>query len=286
VVINADSMQVYRGLEVLSAAPDAATRARAPHRLYGVLDPAELCSAGGWRDMATAELKRAHGAGLLPVVVGGTGLYLRSLTAGIARMPPVPREVRERVRARMAAEGSRALHAELQRRDPETAARLEPGDRQRIARALEILEATGKPLAAWQRGGDAAHETDGLRFFIVLLMPPRETLYADCDRRFAEMASSGALDEVRRLGERHLDPDLPAMKALGVPDLLRHLAGEISLEEACRQGQQATRRYVKRQVTWFRHQIVADYVLKTKYTENLKDEIFSEISRFLLTYPG
>jgi len=285
VVINADSMQVYRGLEVLSASPDAAMQARVPHRLYGVLDPAEICSAGRWREMALSELADARAAGRLPVVVGGTGLYLRSLMAGIARMPPIPREVRERVRDRMAERGSRALHEELRRRDPDSAARLEPGDRQRIARAIEVLEATGKSLTAWQRGGPADGGPAGFRFFVILLAPPRDGVYADCDRRFAEMLQGGALDEVRRLVARRLDSELPAMKALGIPDLRRHLAGEITIEEALRQGQQATRRYVKRQMTWFRHQIVADYVLETKYKEKLWDKIFSEISIFLLTCP-
>ncbi len=287
VVINADSMQVYRGLEILSSAPDATMRARVPHRLYGVLDPMEACSAGRWRDMAVPELEKAHREGRLPVVVGGTGLYLRTLMAGIAPMPPVPTEIRERVRSRMTREGSATLHVELSVQDPETAGRLEPADRQRIARALEILEATGRTLTSWQRGDDPPHGGSAvLRFFVVLLMPPRKEVYETCDRRFVQMLEGGALDEVRRLGEQCPDPDLPAMKALGVPCLLQYLAGGISREEACRLGQQATRRYAKRQMTWFRHQIIADFNLETQYNEKTKAETFSEISTFLLTCPG
>ena len=286
VVINADSMQVYCGLEVLSSSPEEAMKSRAPHRLYGVLDPAEVCSAGKWRDMAMEEIERAHGEALLPIVVGGTGLYLRTLMSGIARMPAIPGDVREHVRALMTTRGSQAMHRELRRRDPEMAARLEPGDRQRIARAIEILESTGQTMTAWQRGGEVSLAPAGLRFFTLLIMPPRDELYADCDRRFVEMLETGALEEARLLGERNLDPALPAMKALGVPDLLRHLSGEISREVACAQGQQATRRYAKRQVTWFRRQIVANLSISTKYNEKYKDKFFSDISTFLLTCSG
>ena len=285
VVINADSMQIYRGLKILSSAPDEAMRARAPHRLYGILDPAEPCSAGHWRALAVAEIERAHGAGLLPVVVGGTGLYLRALMSGIARMPPVPRPIRERVRARLAGAGSHALHDELRRRDPATAARLPPGDSQRIARALEVLEATGRSLTKWQ-GGASPADSDGFRFVTCLLLPPREEVYRACDDRFAGMLRSGALDEVRWLAERGLDPALPAVKALGVPDLMRYLAGEIPLDEARRRGQQATRRYVKRQMTWFRHQIIADYAIESQYNEQERDKIFSFITGSGLTGPG
>lgn len=282
-VINADSMQVYRGLETLSAAPDAAQRSRAPHVLYGVLDPATPCSAGDWRNLAVAEIEKAITRGMIPIVVGGTGLYLRTLMSGIARMPPVPKDIRGQVRARLAVSGSAALHGELARLDPEMASNLAPGDGQRIARALEIVEATGKTLSDWQRGDGMPDDPQRYAFFSVLLAPSREILYAACDARFAEMLDRGALEEVERLAERKLDPALPAMKALGVPDLLRHLSGEISREEACRLGQQATRRYVKRQTTWFRHQIVANYTLESQYSHRDRDDIFSKISTFLLT---
>lgn len=282
VVINADSMQVYRGLDILTSAPDPAMRARAPHRLYGFLDPGEPCSAGQWRARAMAEIGGAHDAGMLPVVVGGTGLYLRTLMSGIAPVPAVPQAVRDSVRARLAELGSRTLHAELRRRDPVAAARLAPGDSQRIVRALEVLEATGRSLTAWQRGG-AAEDDAGLRFVTCLLLPPRDALYRACDDRFDDMLEHGALDEMRALRARGLDPALPAVKALGVPELMRYLSGEIPLEEARRLGQQATRRYVKRQMTWFRHQIVADLTLQAQYHEQYREKIFSFITSSGLT---
>lgn len=283
VIINADSMQIYRGLEILTAAPEASQQSRVPHALYGVLDPATPCSAGDWYRLATIEIEKAIEAGKLPIVVGGTGLYLRTLVSGIARLPPVPREVRERVRGRLATAGSAALHKELEKRDPEMAARLAPGDSQRIARALEVVEATNRTLTEWQRGDGRRGEAPQYDFFTVLLMPSREVLYPACDQRFLGMLDNGVLDEMERLAKRQLDPALPAMKALGVPDLLRHLSGEISREEACRLAQQATRRYVKRQMTWFRHQIIANYSLESEYSDSHRHKIFSEISTFLLT---
>lgn len=286
VVINADSMQIYRGLEVLSASPDAATRARAPHRLYGVLDPAEACSAGWWRARAMAEIAAAAKEDRLPVLAGGTGLYLRALMTGLARLPPVPRAVRDAVRARLAAAGAPALHAELARRDPASAARIGPTDPQRIARALEVLEATGRPLSDWQRAEAGAADTEGLAFLTLLLLPPRPALYATIDARFVAMVQEGGLAEVRALAARGLDPALPAMKALGVPDLIAHLEGALSLEEAVRRGRQATRRYAKRQVTWFRHQIIADFTLEPQFSECYREKIFSIISEFLLTHRG
>jgi tRNA dimethylallyltransferase len=282
VVINADSMQVYRGIEMLSAAPDAVLQARVPHRLYGILDPAEPCSAGDWRERAIAEIRIAHDRGALPVVTGGTGMYLRALMTGLARMPPIPDDIRSTIRHRMEAEGSVALYEILHERDPATAAMLSPGDRQRISRGLELLEATGRGLHAWQKGGENLSEDD-IRFFSILLLPPREALYRAVEARFDEMVRSGALDEVRQLAARELDPALPIMKALGVPDLLRHIGGEIDRDAACRGASQATRRYVKRQFTWFMHQFIANIRIDTQYSEIKSDNIFSEISSFLLT---
>jgi tRNA dimethylallyltransferase len=282
VVINADSMQVYRGIEMLSAAPDAVLQARVPHRLYGILDPAEPCSAGDWRERAIAEIRIAHDRGALPVVTGGTGMYLRALMTGLARMPPIPDDIRSTIRHRMEAEGSVALYEILHERDPATAAMLSPGDRQRISRGLELLEATGRGHHAWQKGGENLSEDD-IRFFSILLLPPREALYRAVEARFDEMVRSGALDEVRQLAARELDPALPIMKALGVPDLLRHIGGEIDRDAACRGASQATRRYVKRQFTWFMHQFIANIRIDTQYSEIKSDNIFSEISSFLLT---
>lgn len=286
-VINADSMQIYRELPILSAAPGADVRARVPHRLYGVIPASEACSAGRWRTLALAEIEAARSKGSLPVVTGGTGLYLRALVTGLARIPPVPEAVRDAVRHRLDEDGAAALHDELARRDPAVAARLSPGDGQRIARALEVLDATGRSLGDWH-GGQAEDNGAGVGpgFLTILMMPPRDELYAACDRRFEAMIAAGAVDEARRLGEAGLDPALPAMKAVGLRELLRHIGGEITLDEACRLGQQGTRRYAKRQMTWFRHQMTPDFLAPEKYSKSLVARIFSYISNNMLTSLG
>lgn len=256
-VINADSMQLYADLDVLTARPGPADLARVPHRLYGVLPASERGSAARWRAMALAEIAAAHAAGRLPVVVGGTGLYLRSLMEGLSAVPAIPEEVRRAAHARLQDLGGEAFRAELVARDP-ASAKLNPGDTTRLTRAWEVLEATGHPLSHWQtRTAEGAPE--GLAFTVLVLDPPREALYANCDRRFELMMGQGALEEVRRLDaqalEKSLSPDLPALKALGVPELRRYLRNELSLDEAIALAQQSTRRYAKRQVTWFRHQL-------------------------------
>jgi tRNA dimethylallyltransferase len=254
-VINADSMQVYRELTILTARPEGADLARAPHALYGVLPASARGSAAWWRTAALAEIETARDAGRLPVVVGGTGLYLRALMNGLAEIPPVPEAVREEARRRFREVGGPAFRAELVARDPDSA-RLDANDATRLTRAWEVVEATGRPLSEWQR--ESAHGAPGhLRFLTAVLTPPREPLYAACDRRFGAMMERGALEEARALDALGLDPDLPAMKALGVPELRRFLAGEWTLEQAVDKARQTTRNYAKRQLTWFRHQLPA-----------------------------
>ena len=255
VIINTDSMQVYRDLRVLTARPSLDEEARAPHRLYGTVDAAQNFSAGAWLDAAAAALAEARALRRRPIFIGGTGLYFRALTRGLAAVPPIAPEIREAVRQRLERDGVAALHAELARRDPAGAARLTVADWVRVARALEVLEGTGKPLAAWH--GQALppllppHEVGAALF----LAPERSALYARIDARFAAMLEAGALDEVAALRARRLDPLLPAMKAHGVPALIRHLDGELSLSEAAAIGCADTRHYAKRQFTWFRHQL-------------------------------
>jgi len=248
-VVNADSAQVYRDLPILSAAPSAEDRARAEHLLYGVLDGADPWSAADWANMAKREIARLHREDRLPILVGGTGLYLRTLLDGIAPVPAIDPGIRAQVRAASVGENLAAL-APL---DPIAAATLNPGDTTRIARALEVVKSTGKTLAEWQehRQGGIGEEID---LKALVLLPLRPWLYDRCDRRFAEMVGQGALDEVRSLFSRNLDPDLPVMRAIGVPELGAHLRGECSMDEAIAAGQQATRRYAKRQYTWFAHQ--------------------------------
>jgi tRNA dimethylallyltransferase len=289
VIVNADAMQVYRELEILTARPDAGALARAPHRLYGVLPGAEACSAGRWREMALAETAAAQAAGRLPLVVGGTGLYLRALARGLAPLPRVPAGLRRAARQRHRELGGAAFHAALAARDPATAARLEPGDSQRLIRAWEVLEATGRPLAEWQ-AADSGADTP-YRFLCIALLPPREALYAACDRRFLGMVEAGALDEVRALLALGLDPELPVMKALGVPELAAHLNAALPLETAVARAQQATRRYGKRQMTWLRTQLPRDFsgnqvslaAFQAQYSESLRGEIFTIIRDFVLT---
>jgi tRNA dimethylallyltransferase len=254
VIINTDSMQVYRDLRVLTARPTPDEEARAPHRLYGHVDAAMNFSAGAWVADAAKALAEARAQNRLPIFAGGSGLYFKALTRGLSAVPPIPPEVRERVRARLRQDGVEALHALLAQRDPASAERLKPRDRTRIARALEVVEATGRSLTDWHRDGLPPLLPQGT-FKAVFLEPERDELYARIDARFDAMLKAGALDEVAALGARHLDPLLPAMKAHGVPALIRHIAGEITLEQAAVIGRADTRHYAKRQFTWFRHQL-------------------------------
>ncbi len=259
VIINADSAQLYRDLPVLSAAPSAADSGRAEHRLYGVIDGAKSCSAADWAAMARREVEAAHKQRKLPILVGGTGLYLRTLLDGIAPIPPIDPQVRADVRAR----DVDANHARLKELDPAAAARLNPADTLRVARALEVMVSTKRTLADWQHlreGGIAV--TISLR--PIILLPPREWLYARCDQRFAAMMEHGAIDEVQALLARNLDPKLPVMRAIGVREIGAFLSGEIDRGKAIARGQQATRNYAKRQYTWFAHQPPAEWPRFTK----------------------
>ncbi len=255
-VINADSRQLYADLTILTARPGPAACALVPHQLYGVLPADETASAARWRDWALAEITACHRTAALPIVVGGTGLYLRALIEGLAPVPAVPPEVRQAAEDTWQRLGGAGLRAALARHDPETAARLAPGDRHRLIRAWEVWTATGRPLSAFRRSAPDGPPA-GLRFHLVTVLPPRAELYAACDGRFAAMVAAGALDEVAALRTRDLDSARPVMTALGVPELMRHLNGDLTLAEAVALAQQSTRRYAKRQSTWFRHQVIA-----------------------------
>jgi tRNA dimethylallyltransferase len=254
VVINADSMQVYRDLRVLTARPSAEEEAIVPHRLYGHVDAAVNFSAGAWVADVARVLAEARAQNRLAIFVGGSGLYFKALTRGLSAVPPIPSEIREAVRARMERDGVEALHVELSRRDPISAERLKPRDRTRIARALEVVESTGRSLTDWHREGLPPLLPERT-FRALYLAPEREVLYARIDARFETMLANGALEEVAQLAARELDPLLPAMKAHGVPALIRYLRGEITREEASVIGRADTRHYAKRQFTWFRHQL-------------------------------
>lgn len=252
-VINADSMQVYRDLRVLTARPTVEEEALIPHHLFGHVDAGEVYSVGRWQAEALGVVRSALERGRMPILTGGTGLYFKAVTEGLAEIPGIDPRVREALRARAAAEGAAALHAELAGVDAATAARLSPNDAPRILRALEVWEATGEPISAWQ-----ANTKPPLRpgdWIGLVLTPDRETLYAAIERRFDTMVAAGALDEVRALAARGLDPTLPAMKAHGAPALMAHLRGEISLADAIALGKRDTRRYAKRQFTWIANQM-------------------------------
>ncbi len=251
-IVNADSMQLYADLRVLTARPSATDEARAPHHLYGVADAADAWSVGRWLRAAESVLAGIAARGRTAVVVGGTGLYFRALTEGLADIPAVPTQVRAQVRADFDTLGEPAFRERLRARDPDAETRIAAGDRQRLARAAEVVEATGKSLSAWQAGTKPMLAPG--RWRGVVLDPPRTELYARCDARLQTMLAQGALAEVSRLAARGLSPALPAMKALGVQDLAKHLRGEVSLGDAVDAVQRETRRYAKRQSTWFRHQ--------------------------------
>jgi tRNA dimethylallyltransferase len=253
-IVNADSMQVYRDLRIITARPTPEEEARVPHRLYGHVDAAENFSVGRWctevADVLAATQREARAA----IVVGGTGLYFSALTQGLAAVPPIPAQIRNEVRTRLASDGAEALHAELTQRDPVAAARLMPGDRARVTRALEVILATGRSISQWHESNMPAC-VDAVLAAKVFLLPDRDALLRRIDARFDAMMAAGALDEVRALAGRRLDPNLPAMKAHGVPWLIRHLNGEMALAEAVEGGKRDTRQYTKRQATWFRNQL-------------------------------
>ncbi|MET0249345.1 MAG: tRNA (adenosine(37)-N6)-dimethylallyltransferase MiaA [Sphingobium sp.] len=269
VIINADASQVYADLRILSARPSVAEEAEVPHRLFGHIDGAEACTTARWAGEARAEIDRAHDAGRLPILVGGTGLYIRTLLDGIAPVPDIDAAVRAAVRALPVAEA----HALLTKEDPAAAARLAPADTTRVARALEVIRSTGVPLATWQQnksGGIA----DRISLDPFILLPPREWLVQRCDARFEAMVEAGADAEVRALLARRLDPALPVMRAIGVPEISAWQEGAIDRSTMLGRGQTATRRYAKRQYTWFSRQPPPDWLrIETAIDDKMTDQI-------------
>jgi tRNA dimethylallyltransferase len=282
VIINGDSMQVYAELRLLTARPSAAEEAAAPHRLYGFVSAAQAFSVGRWVTHALSEIAQARQGGQVPIVVGGTGLYFQALTEGLAEIPQVSDEARLEARQRLDELGPGGLHDVLGQRDPEMAARLQATDAQRLVRAYEVLISTGVSLADWQRRPATTPVLRGpWRGFV--LNRPRADLYRRCDERLAAMLDQGALEEVAELAAMNLDPALPAMKALGVPDLIRLTRGEISRADALAAAQQATRRYAKRQMTWFRNKMCSWQSINTQDSERLSEIIIPFISKNQLT---
>jgi len=255
-IINADSMQIYRELRILTARPSAVEMARVPHRLYGFRSGAHAYSVGQWLDDAADALAEARTSGLVPIFVGGTGLYFKALFQGLSPVPEIREDIRAHWRERARHEDARALHADLAKRDPAAAARLRPSDAQRIVRALEVIEATGHSLLEWQEaaGVPLLSETRTQRFVVA---PERAALYRACDARATRMMEAGALDEVAALLRQGIDPARPVMRAIGVRPISAYLRGEIDLPEAHARLQTQTRRYVKRQLTWARRNMIS-----------------------------
>jgi len=254
VIINADAMQLYQGLPLLTAQPSAAEKQEIPHKMFEVFDPSERSSAGRWLALAKEAINETVQAGLTPILVGGTGMYFAALLGGLAEIPVIPDEVRAQTVRLYDELGHDAFRNVLAERDPDSAARLMRNDRQRLIRAYEVAAHTNKTLGQWQAESAAESIEKDFTVHRDCLLPEREKLYAACDARFLKMIEGGALDEVRTLLARDLDFALPAMKILGVPELALYVRGQLSLEEAIAKAQQATRNYAKRQMTWFRNQ--------------------------------
>ena len=276
VIINCDAMQVYRELRLITARPSSEDEAKVSHKLYGVIPAAEACSAGIWRELAVAEIETCWRADRLPIVTGGTGLYIRALMEGLTDIPEIPREIREEVTERRNRIGPEAFRQELAKFDPVSAERLNPTDSQRMIRAYEVYLGTERSLTDWHQDAPATPPLEA-NYQSIVFEPPRDELYAKCEARIDWMIDNGVLDEVRVLMELNLEPSLPAMKALGVPELITHLHDKMTLEDAVSAAKQATKRYAKRQMTWFRGQIVQKYRVNEQYSERLLPEIFSNI---------
>ncbi len=253
IIINADSMQVYKELPTLTAQPSDSDMALVPHKLYGVLAGDDTCSVARWQRMALQELTKAWQQDKLPIVVGGTGLYLQSLLTGISDIPDIDPAIRRQAKTLHQELGSEAFHSRLQAMDPATAVKLHPGDTQRMIRAYEVIQSTGKSIADWQKQKNTSAIAK-LDCTVKLIMPPKEELHRKANERLAKMINNGALKEVQNLLNKNYAPNLPVMKALGVTELSAHLQGKITLPEAIELIQIATRQYIKRQITWFKNQ--------------------------------
>jgi tRNA dimethylallyltransferase len=268
VVINADALQVYRELSILSARPSPEEERTIPHRLYGFVPALEAYSVGRWLTAAKAAIEESQADGRVPIVTGGTGLYLKALEQGLVQLPSIPAAIRRHWRERLKREGAPKLHAELAAADFAEASRLRASDAQRIVRALEVISTTGKSLGEWQKEAQGASVLEQSRLLKLYVSPPREQLYRQIDERFDRMVAQGAVAEVNSLLAMKLDPSLPAMKAIGVEELGRFLLGDIALAEACRIAKRNTRHYAKRQLTWARSNMIAWNWVEEKFLEN------------------
>lgn len=270
VIINADSLQIYKGLPILTAQPTLEDQRKIPHRLYSSLSPFEQCTAAIWRDLVRQEIDLVHATKALPIVVGGTGLYLKALTDGLSFIPPIPDFIREESR-RIQKDNLHQLWEDIERLDSDSLMKLHPKDQQRIARAWEVLKATGKPLRYWQKKKSPVNQD--YKMLPIVVLPPRKEVYNKSEKRFDEMLTLGVMDEIATFASAYPLRDLPLSKALGALHLLDVLEGKSSLEEAVILSKTATRHYIKRQYTWFRHQFSALISLETYSTQEARQQV-------------
>lgn len=283
-IINADSMQVYKQLNILTARPQTECLKMAPHRLYGIFDADDPCSVGRWLNLVIVEVKRAWVQKKLPIIVGGTGMYIKALLSGLAPVPIIPPSSRADAIELYEKLGENLFRKELASLDPEAAIRINQGDSQRLIRAFEVVQETGFSLSDWQKEKSNASFADAF-FGVIALLPERQDIYAQVNVRFDWMIKNGAMDEARDVLHMQLDENLPLMKAVGLPELLSVFNGEKDLESAKNDAKKATRRLAKRQLTWFRNQLEADLILNAQYSKRFRDKIFSFIRQFMLTEP-
>ena len=281
-VINADSQQVYKELRIISARPSIEDENRVPHRLFGVMSGHDVCSAGHWSELAVDEIQTCFNENRLPILAGGTGMYLKSLVEGMSPIPDVPDDIRDQARRLHEELGGEAFREEVAKLDPASAEKLPAGDTQRLIRAWEVSTATGRAFSDWQ-DEPRIPLLQNVRFAHIALIPDRQKLYDGIEKRFDWMINHGGLDEVRALLPLEIDPNKPLMKALGVPELAAYLRGEMELEAAVSKAKQVSRNYAKRQLTWLRSQIPDAHILAAQYSESFREEIFSFVHQFLLT---
>ena len=276
VIINSDAMQVYSELKILTARPSQYDESLVPHKLYGAVSATKNCSVAVWKELAEREILACWRKSALPIIAGGTGLYIKASMQGLSEIPEVSKEIRREVIAHRNKQGAEAFHNELRRFDPRTALKLDLNDTQRMVRAYEVYLATNRSLSDWQESKPTKAPFKA-NYQIIILDPPREKLYKKCDERFDGMIKNGAIEEVKSLLSLNLDPTLSAMKAIGVAQITSYLNHEQTLDIAVSEAKKMTRRYAKRQLTWFRNQIIQCYRVNEQYSERLSDKIFSKI---------
>ena len=279
VIINADSVQIYREIKVLSGRPTSDDYRQAPHRLYGVMSIFKPCTLGIWRKMALETIKECDLSGHLPIICGGTGLYIKFLLNELSPIPDIPPSIKLEAREKLEELGNENFRELLLKNDPVSACRIKLGDTNRLLRAWEVFRATTKPLSYWHEQSRETGSQD--KFFKVCLMPKREVLYSKCDKRFLDFVELGAIEEAEALNFITASPELPASKTLGLLELIKYTKGELKLSEAIEQAQRTTRRYAKRQLTWFRHQFDEDFLIQNLCCRKTVSDCFEKIVNFL-----